>query len=390
MRRIEAFGPRWTYLGTALVVLLSAAPARSDPALYQRALRSTGWVVVPRDGGAACGTCWVADRARRLVVTCRHVVGASREVLVYFPRDEDTRPVVEAARYLREGPAVVGRVIASDPARDLALVRLASLPAGVRQMALAERSCGPGDDVHSIGNSGVLGGLEEGTLWWYTRGSVRQVHRKARPGDARRRVWLVETQAPVNEGDSGGPVVNAEGRLVGVTDSYTGGRRLVSQNIDVREVRAFLKEKRGRIRGITPDAGEGAPLGRWKFEVSGSPTSGEGCFRRGGTFLLSRAGKPLEGRYVCANSMVWLIFKKGLAQARLAWQGKDRFSLTMGESELTFDRRVLRPAGRTRPSAVAIAVRSACSPACSTGPARRSNPVPGRCRCRPAGSAQEE
>ena len=57
----------------------------------------------------------VADGDRRLVVTCRHVVGDAREVLVYFPRFEEGRPVVEAARYLREHSAAVGRVIAADP-----------------------------------------------------------------------------------------------------------------------------------------------------------------------------------------------------------------------------------------------------------------------------------
>ena len=110
-------------------------------------------------------------------------------------------------------------------------------------MPLSDRGCGPGDDVHSIGNSGIRGGLGEGTLWWYTRGSVRQVHsRKVKVGGGSRKVWLVETQAPVNEGDSGGPVVDRKAGWSGVTDSYSSGQRLVSQNIDVREAGAFLKE----------------------------------------------------------------------------------------------------------------------------------------------------
>src|SRR5205823_989388 len=107
----------------------------------------------------ASGTCWLADRERRLAVTCRHVVGDSREVLVYFPAYEKDRPVVEAARYLRKSPAVVGRVVAADAARDLALIRLASVPEGVQEMRLADQSSGPGDDVHSVGNSGLRGDL---------------------------------------------------------------------------------------------------------------------------------------------------------------------------------------------------------------------------------------
>src|SRR5579884_3896686 len=98
---------------------LAAAPALADAALYRKVLRSAGWVVVPGDTSTSSGTCWLADRDARLAVTCRHVVGDAREVLVYFPSFEKERPVVEAARYLRHNPPVAGQVVATDAARDL-------------------------------------------------------------------------------------------------------------------------------------------------------------------------------------------------------------------------------------------------------------------------------
>jgi hypothetical protein len=344
---------------SAALVLLAAGPARSNPALYQQALRSTGWVVVPQSGGMSCGTCWVADGERRLVVTCRHVVGDAREVLVYFPRFEEDRPVVEAIRYLRESSAVTGRVIAADPVRDLAVVHLASLPAGVKAMPLADRGCGPGDDVHSIGNSGISGGLGEGTLWWYTRGSVRQVHsRKVKSDEGARTVWLVETQAPVNEGDSGGPVVDRKGRLVGVTDSYSSSQRLVSQNIDVREVRAFLKEATAPDRKRRMVSGP-SPVGRWTFEVGeGESRLGKGEFRRDGRFVLFRAGKPLQGRYAYANGMLWLILDMGLVKARPAWHDKDRFILHLGDDEIQFVRSIQRKGTGSRSTAMEVSRRA--------------------------------
>jgi len=160
-----------------LLLLIATASARADAEVYRQALRSTGWVVVPGPKTTASGTCWLADRERRLVVTCRHVVGASKEVLIYFPSFEENRPIVEAAHYLKGIPAVSGHVVATDTARDLALIRVAAVPDGVEEMPLADRPCGPGDDVHCLGNSGLRGNLAKGTLWWYTRGSVRQVHR---------------------------------------------------------------------------------------------------------------------------------------------------------------------------------------------------------------------
>src|SRR6185437_1727576 len=51
---------------------------------------------------------------------------------------------------------------------------------------------------------------------------------------------VVETQGPINRGDSGGPLVNDQGDLVGVVSSFQPQDRLVSWNIEVNEVRAFL------------------------------------------------------------------------------------------------------------------------------------------------------
>ncbi len=53
--------------------------------------------------------------------------------------------------------------------------------------------------------------------------------------------YVIETQAPTNPGDSGGPVIDERGQLAGVVCGYSPGHRLVSLNIDVREVRSFLQ-----------------------------------------------------------------------------------------------------------------------------------------------------
>jgi hypothetical protein len=339
-------------LAPLALLLASSGVARSDSALYKEALRSTGWVVVPQSSGLSSGACWVADRERRLAVTCRHVVGDAREVLVYFPRYEEDRPVVEVSRYLLEYAPAPGRVIATDPVRDLALLRLEVLPEGVKPMPLADRPCGPGDDIHSLGNSGLRGGFDEGTLWWYTRGSVRQVHRRRmKSSAATRSVWLVETQAPVNEGDSGGPVVDGQGRLVCVTLSYHGGERLVSQGLDVREVKAFLQEETKRIAGREKPI---APRlrGLWKF-AAGTALSGTGEFRRDGTFHLRRARGPLQGRYAYANGLLWLIVKGGMTSLTPVWKGHHRFCVKLGDTEVIFDRQARR-SGRVMGMASAL------------------------------------
>ena len=55
---------------------------------------------------------------------------------------------------------------------------------------------------------------------------------------------ILETDAPTNAGDSGGPVLNDRGELVGVVSHYADRQRQVSGNIDLEEVRNFVAQHR--------------------------------------------------------------------------------------------------------------------------------------------------
>ena len=50
----------------------------------------------------------------------------------------------------------------------------------------------------------------------------------------------METQAPINSGDSGGPVLNSKGELVAIAQAIAPNARLVSYSVDISEVRTFL------------------------------------------------------------------------------------------------------------------------------------------------------
>jgi tetratricopeptide (TPR) repeat protein len=240
-------------LASAFAAVVSPRPAAADDAprkgLYQRTLSGTAWVLIPRGGQNAAASGWVLDVPRRLLVTNYHVVGNSDSVLVVFPKYEGGQLVAEKSANLDSGRRIRGTVLDSDPKRDLALIELESLPAGVTALKLAEASASPGDRVHSVGNPST-----SDALWIYTSGTVRQVYRKrsridGQPLDAR----IVETQAPINPGDSGGPVVNDDGELVGVTSAMNLSAQLVSICIDVSEVRVFQAEV-GRL--VTPRTAE--------------------------------------------------------------------------------------------------------------------------------------
>jgi tetratricopeptide (TPR) repeat protein len=228
------------------LAVLSAAPAgaagldRSPGEIYREALQATAWVHTQKRHG----TGWLADAAKRLVVTNYHVVGPAETVSVVFPDYRDGKLIAESRYYKenesalqRKGRAVKGQVVAADPTRDLALVKVDSLPSDVVPLKMADDGPGPSDRVHSLGNPGA-----SDAFWVYTTGTVRQVYRNkfeyqdGQKVDAR----VIETQAPLNPGDSGGPVVNDRGEVVGVNAAGKANAQLVSLCIDVAEVKALM------------------------------------------------------------------------------------------------------------------------------------------------------
>jgi S1-C subfamily serine protease len=234
-------------LGTRLPAQQGRAPeGDSGEKIYQRALKSTVWITVPLGRGLeARGTGSVVNLKKRLIITNYHVVGSKDVARVYFPLyGKNGEVIVERKTYQANRGWIAGKVVAREPKKDLALIQLEAMPKGAQEMVLAPKSPSPGQRLHSIGNPGA-----SDALWLYTQGTVRQVYtKKWRPGGEDGfdiEAKIVETQSPVNHGDSGGPVVNDRGELVAVTQGAVSDStaRLVSIFIDVSEVRNLLASK---------------------------------------------------------------------------------------------------------------------------------------------------
>jgi serine protease Do len=197
------------------------SPLMQDP-LFRRFLERMGPDAVPLQRQTSLGSGVIVDPGG-LVVTNHHVV-----------KDADAIAVV-----LSDARAVEARVIRVDPSTDLALLRLdgvGDLPA-VR-FADSDR-LEPGDFVLALGNPFGVGQS-------VSSGIVSAVGRRARGLDLE--VPLIQTDAAINPGNSGGPLVDVDGRLVGINTAIltrSGGSVGVGFAIPANAVRAHVEGARG-------------------------------------------------------------------------------------------------------------------------------------------------
>ena len=216
---------------------LSAEAATEN---YQRALSSTAWILArDAENEMSSGTGVCVDADQRLVLTNAHLVAESRRAVVFFPVTVDDKLIARRDYYLNNvlKLGLHGDVVALDRKRDLALIQLPSLPRGVRAIEVAETSPRPGLSVDLVGNPG-----NSEALWVYSSGTVRSVYQKLFRSDHGEHDFMaVETQSPIRPGDSGGPVLDPQGTLVAIAQSFSPQSPTVGYCVDATEIRKMLK-----------------------------------------------------------------------------------------------------------------------------------------------------
>lgn len=132
-----------------------------------------------------------------VVVTNQHVVGDRERVELVFA----------------DGRRADGQVIAGDATTDLAVIRSSRTDLPVPEFRTSLPS--PGEAALAIGSPL---GFENSV----TAGIISGLHREI-PGSARQTrslVDLIQTDAPISPGNSGGALVGAQGRVIGINEAY--------------------------------------------------------------------------------------------------------------------------------------------------------------------------
>lgn len=182
----------------------------------------------PRQG---LGSGVIIDASRGWIVTNSHVVAGSE--------------VVEIG--LQDGRRGRARVLASDPARDLALLETDLRP--LREAPMSTRPPQVGQLVVAIGNPLGL----ESTV---TAGVISATGRSL-ASHFGEMTDLIQTDASINPGNSGGPLVDSAGQVVGINTAVVSGAQGIGFAIPAQTVRHFLAEVE---QGLARRPGQGERL----------------------------------------------------------------------------------------------------------------------------------
>lgn len=195
---------------------LSTTGAMSVNEIYERAAPgvvqitstpgSTGSGLSPQP---ALGSGFVLDKAGH-IVTNYHVIQWADQIRVSF----SNRDTVEA------------QLVGTDPSTDLAVLRVETSASGLKPLPLGDSDrVEVGDQVVAIGNPF---GLDRTA----TAGIVSALQRLITAPNQFTIEHVIQTDAPINHGNSGGPLLNARGEVIGVTTQIeTGG--VTSGNVGI-------------------------------------------------------------------------------------------------------------------------------------------------------------
>lgn len=192
--------------------------------------------------GGGSGFAWDAEH----LVTNQHVVAGGNEVEIRFARD-DWRD---------------GEVVATDVYSDLAVVRVEEMPDYATPLSLVEEEPPIGTEVVALGNPFGLGES-------VSSGIVSGLNRSLPAANDFTIADAVQTDAAVNPGNSGGPLVTLEGRVVGVINSGAGNDIgfAISAALMRRVVPALIEDGDYshsfvgiRLVGVTPTVAEANDL----------------------------------------------------------------------------------------------------------------------------------
>jgi S1-C subfamily serine protease len=169
-----------------------------------------GFPFPSRQRAQALGSGFVIDKAGH-IVTNYHVVEGAKSVDVSFSNNESRK----------------ARVVGVDPSTDIAVLQV-----DAHARALTPLLLGNSDAVH-VGDSVVAIGNPFGYDRTVTTGVVSALQRVITAPNSYSIDHVIQTDAALNKGNSGGPLLNARGEVIGVNSQISTGGSGTSGNVGI-------------------------------------------------------------------------------------------------------------------------------------------------------------
>tara|TARA_R110001599_G_scaffold165263_9_gene354656 strand:- start:557 stop:2071 length:1515 start_codon:yes stop_codon:yes gene_type:complete len=219
-----------------------------------------------------------------IIITNNHVIDGADEITINFS----------------DGAALTATIIGTDPKTDLAVLKVEADEPLVSVEFGNSKSMRVGDWVMAIGNPFGLGGT-------VTVGIISAQNRDINSGPYDS---FIQTDAAINRGNSGGPLFNAEGKVIGINTaiiSPSGGSIgigfAVPSNLALsvsEQLQEFGETRRGwlgvRIQQVTDDIAESLDMGEPRGALVAGVTAGGPAEDAGivpGDVVLSFDGKDV-------------------------------------------------------------------------------------------------
>ncbi|MGA1191193.1 MAG: S1C family serine protease, partial [Bdellovibrionota bacterium] len=184
--------------------------------------------------GAGSGV--IVDAREGIILTSLHVIS-----------DADAIDI-----FLADGKSYRARLLGHDSESDVAALQLIAPPKGLKSVAFGDsRALQVGQWVFAIGNP-------HGLARTFTSGIISSLHRTVRNPKNVLMKDLIQTDADLNPGSSGGPLLNSKGELIGINAailSQSGDSAGISFAVPIHRVQAILSELIATGKVLRPRVG---------------------------------------------------------------------------------------------------------------------------------------
>lgn len=218
----------------------------SAKTIYNNFASSVVFLFNPKEGQESLGAGFLVDSSG-VILTNWHVTDGSKEILVWSLPENGA---VETEILFKELDPYYGTVIAENKQEDLALIKVSGLSKNLKVVELGSTNeVEIGETVYAIGHP-------NGLPWSFTLGTVSQIRKNKKwtyEDKSNHSATVIQTQTPISPGNSGGPLFNGAGKIIGINTYAAEGQNL-NFAVAVDHAKEFIKANPNITKINTLDA----------------------------------------------------------------------------------------------------------------------------------------